>query len=157
MLNLIPLPYKSEEKYGEFVINSSTSVYADTELVKAKDVFVSLIEEICGYKIHTVISKNASVKFLFDRIQPEEGYRIECTTEGLAVYASGYTGAFYAVMSLRQLFCMDVPESPTVLTMHAVSITDKPRFGWRGIMLDESRHFFGAKVFKQLLDWMSMY
>ncbi|MDD3946538.1 MAG: beta-N-acetylhexosaminidase [Clostridia bacterium] len=157
MLNLIPVPYKSEEKYGEFVVNHLTSVYADSELTKAKDVFVSLIEKICGYKIHTVISKNASIKFLFDRIQPEEGYRIECTTEGLAVYASGYVGAFYAVMSLRQLFCMDIPETPTVLSMHAVSITDKPRYGWRGIMLDESRHFFGAEVVKQLLDWMAMY
>lgn len=157
MLNLIPLPYKSEDKYGEFIINSSTSVYADHELAKAAEVFVSLVEKVCGYRIHTVLSKKAAVKFLYDRVQPEEGYRIECTTEQLNVYASGYTGAFYAVMSLRQLFCMDVPEKPTVLTMHAVSITDKPRFGWRGVMLDESRHFFGAEAVKRLLDAMAMY
>ena len=98
-----------------------------------------------------MLSKKAAVKFLYDRVQPEEGYRIECTTEQLNVYASGYTGAFYAVMSLRQLFCMDVPEKPSVHTMHAVSITDKPRFGWRGVMLDESRHFFGAEVVGRLL------
>ena len=41
MLNLIPLPYKSEDKYGEFIINSSTSVYADHELAKAAEAFVS--------------------------------------------------------------------------------------------------------------------
>lgn len=157
MLNLIPQPYKSEEKYGEFVINNSTTVYADAELVKAKDLLISLIEKVCGYKIHNVISKNAVVKFLYDRDQQEEGYRIECDTEKLTVYASGYAGAFYAVMSLRQLFCMDVPEAPEILTMHAVSITDKPRMGWRGVMLDESRHFFGVETVKKMLDMMSMY
>lgn len=157
MLNLIPLPFRSEEKYGEFIINGATSVYADAELIKAKDIFVSLVEKICGYKIHTVISKKANIRFLFDRIQPEEGYRIECSVDALDVYASGFVGAFYAVMSLRQLFCMDVPEAPTVLSMHAVSITDKPRFGYRGVMLDESRHFFGIDAVKKLLDTMSMY
>jgi len=157
MLNLIPLPYKSEEKYGEFVINNSTSVYADTELVKAKDLLIALIDKICGYKIHNVLSKKAVVKFLYDRVQPEEGYRIECDTDSLIIYASGYAGAFYAVMSLRQLFCMDVPAAPEILTMHAVSITDKPRMGWRGIMLDESRHFFGVEAVKKLIDMMSMY
>ncbi len=157
MLNLIPLPYKSEEKYGEFVINNSTTVYADAELARAKDLFISLIEKVCGYKIHNVLSKNAVVRFLYDRVQPKEGYRIECSTDSLTIYASGYAGAFYAVMSLRQLFCMDVPEAPEILTMHAISVTDRPRLGWRGIMLDESRHFFGVETVKKLLDRMSMY
>lgn len=157
MINLIPIPYANEERYGEFVINNTTAVYADAELAKVKDIFVSLVQSVCGYKISTVISKNASIRFLFDRIQPQEGYRIECTTDSLNIFASGYTGAFYAVMSLRQLFNMDVADKPAILTMHAVSITDKPRFKWRGIMLDESRHFFGVDAVKNLLDYMSMY
>lgn len=43
------------------------------------------------------------------------------------------------------------------MTLPVVEIEDAPRFGWRGFMLDEGRHFFGKKAVKQVLDVMAAY
>lgn len=157
MLNLIPKPSFSEDRYGEFVINSATTIYADDQLSYARDVLIKIIEGACGFKLNVIVGKTARILFLLDTHYAEESYGIDCTTETLVVRASGIKGAFYAVQSLRQLLLADVIRSPEVLTMNAVKIEDAPRYKWRGIMLDESRHFFGVEVVKEMLDMMAFH
>lgn len=77
---------------------------------------------------------------------PAEGYRIRIDAKGKAtVEAADAAGEFYARQTLRQL-----SEG-----MRNVEIEDWPAFGWRGLLLDESRHFFGKDVVKRLLDRMA--
>ena len=94
------------------------------------------------------------VTFADDKTLPDEGYQLSVTTGGIVVKSSSAAGRFYAVQTLRQL---GRTERDDTLTFPCVEIRDFPRFGWRGVMLDESRHFFGKAVVKRLLDLMSQY
>lgn len=78
-----------------------------------------------------------------------EGYRLEVTSEGVDLRAGSPDGLFYGMQTLRQLYADGcVPN---------VSIVDNPRFRYRGLHLDVSRHFFSKEEVMKLLDVMSFY
>ena len=74
---------------------------------------------------------------------PAEGYNLAVTQRGVTVEASGETGFFYAEQTLRQLA---VTGAEGRVSYPCVEIEDAPRYAWRGLMLDESRHFFGKRI-----------
>ena len=155
MLNLIPKPKYYEEKFGEFVINSEKTVFADDNLVYAREVFCSFIESVCGFKPQVVVSRKADIRFIYDRHVHKEGYVLDADVDGLVIKASHQKGAFYAVQSLRQLTRGDLLENPEFLTLHAVHIDDEPRYAFRSLMLDEARYFHGVDTVKNILDMMA--
>lgn len=78
-----------------------------------------------------------------------EGYRLNVTPKGIDLRAGSPDGLFYGMQTLRQLYAGgEVP---------CVSILDNPRFEYRGLHLDVSRHFFSKEEVKKLLDVMSFY
>ncbi len=90
---------------------------------------------------------------------PAEGYRLRVTRERVVVEAGDAAGAFYAVQTLRQLAPTALwAERPLVLGrpfLPGVELEDAPRFGWRGVMIDESRHFIGKTHVLKILDAMA--
>jgi hexosaminidase len=83
-----------------------------------------------------------------------EGYALEVAADSsVRVEASTRAGAFYALQTLAQLVARDGVRA----TLPVVSIHDSPRFKWRGVLLDEGRHFFGSAAVKSLLDSMALY
>ena len=88
--------------------------------------------------------------FARDVSLPDEGYRLEVSVAGLKIWASSPSGAFYAGVTLRHLM-NDKGRMP------CVRIVDAPKFPWRGILLDESRHFFGKEAVLRLLDVMARF
>lgn len=155
MLNLIPKAKFAEERFGEFVINSDTTLYADDSLIFARDFLNSFVESACGYKLPVVVSKQAGIAFIYDRHIHKEGYVLDVNVDRIIVKASTEAGAFYAVQSIRQLSGGDIIENAEFLTLHAVYVEDEPRFGLRSIMLDEARYFHGMETVKNLLDMMA--
>ncbi|MFA0964438.1 beta-N-acetylhexosaminidase [Roseivirga sp. BDSF3-8] len=90
----------------------------------------------------------------------EEGYRLQVTNDGVYIRANTPKGLFYGVQTLMQLLPpeIDSQEVTTInWTLPYVDITDYPRFGWRGIMLDVSRHFYTKEEVKQLISQMARY
>jgi hexosaminidase len=90
-----------------------------------------------------------------------EGYRLSSRASGVAVRAATAQGVFYGTQSLRQLL---PPETERLgagaaagLAVPALEITDRPRFGWRGAMLDPSRHFLSVAETKRFLDAMALH
>ena len=77
-----------------------------------------------------------------------EGYRLAVTSHGAALSANTGHGLFYALQTFEQLFN---PAKPTNNSIHEVSITDWPRYRWRGVMLDCSRHFFPVAVVEKFI------
>ncbi|MFQ9022623.1 MAG: family 20 glycosylhydrolase [Parabacteroides merdae] len=78
-----------------------------------------------------------------------EGYQLDVTPGGIDLRAGSPDGLFYGMQTLRQLYAGgEVP---------CVSIRDNPRFGYRGLHLDVSRHFFSKEEVMKLLDVMSYY
>jgi|GEM_PF-363366 len=77
-----------------------------------------------------------------------EGYRLEVTGHGAELTANDGHGLFYALQTFEQLFN---PAQPTDNAIHEVSITDWPRYRWRGVMLDCVRHFFSVPVVEKFI------
>ncbi|MEV1111807.1 beta-N-acetylhexosaminidase [Micromonospora sp. NPDC049751] len=89
-----------------------------------------------------------------------EGYRLDVTTTGVRVIAATATGLFYGVQTLRQLLPAAV-ESPTPVAarwaLPGGTILDRPRFPYRGAMLDVARHFFAVEDVLRVIDHLARY
>jgi len=92
--------------------------------------------------------KGADPNFLTTKA--EESYRLRVTAKGVEIEAAGPTGVLRALATLLQL----VQEGSEGFGFREVSIEDHPRFVWRGIMLDISRHFMPAKLIEHEIDAM---
>jgi len=86
------------------------------------------------------------VRFTRDPSLPSEGYRLDIAPGGVTVASADDAGAFYAMKTLKQLGTNAVP---------CGTVRDWPAFRWRGLLLDEGRHFFGKETVKDLLDLMA--
>ncbi len=82
------------------------------------------------------------IRYVRDAALPPEGYRLDITPDGVTVASADDAGAFYARKTLKQLAESGASgtSSPTI---PCGTVTDSPAFKWRGILLDECRHFFG--------------
>jgi len=85
----------------------------------------------------------------------QEAYELVITEKVIQIVANSNAGLFYGLQSVVQLAVAAPPASG--MAIPCGTIKDTPKFGWRGLMLDESRHFFGVAKVKQLLDWMAFY
>lgn len=90
------------------------------------------------------VSTNVPVVCRMDPSVQREGYRLEVGESGVTIFSSEATGAFYARQTLRQL--EENGRWP------CCTVVDAPHYRWRGMHLDESRHFFGKEVVKRFLD-----
>ena len=110
----------------------------------------------------------SEVRLVRDASLPPEGYRIDIAPDGVTVASADDAGAFYAMRTLRQIG-RDAPTARPQTCGRFVgtslldepcplpcgTIEDAPAFRWRGLMLDEARHFFGKETVKSLLDLMA--
>lgn len=90
----------------------------------------------------------------------DEGYQLQVTRERAVIGARTAAGLFYGVQTVRQLLPAAIEYRGAWqrrLSIPAVRITDAPRFGWRGAMLDVSRHFLGPDDVKRYIDAMVLY
>ncbi|MCI5619254.1 MAG: beta-N-acetylhexosaminidase [Rikenellaceae bacterium] len=101
------------------------------------------------------------VAFLKDGSLEDEEYSISVSTRSVLVKASSLNGVLYAIETIKQMLPEQVyghaGSSPMKMTIPCVTIKDKPRFGYRGMHLDCSRHFFSIDEIKKYLDVMAMY
>ena len=97
---------------------------------------------------------DALYKTMFNSSLPKEGYSISITeNDGIAVECADEAGAFYALQTLKQLGSFSWGR----LAFPCCEIEDAPRFSWRGVHIDDSRHFFGKAAVKRVLDQMAMH
>ena len=87
----------------------------------------------------------APVSVVRDSGLPAEGYRLSVAPGGVSIASADDAGEFYARETLKQL-------AGPGGAYPCCEISDAPRYPWRGLMIDESRHFFGKSVVKRYLD-----
>jgi hexosaminidase len=90
----------------------------------------------------------------------EEAYELTITTSGVQISGSTPAGIFYGVQTLRQLLPYSVElrgARPHDLSLPTGKIVDRPRFEWRGAMLDVARHFFEPAEVKRYIDLLALY
>jgi hexosaminidase len=87
------------------------------------------------------------------QIANPEAYRLRAAGNEVLIEASDPRGLFYGAQTLRQLVSVDAGNR----YVPNVDITDSPRFRWRGLLIDEARHFFGKDVLFKIIDEMAAY
>jgi hexosaminidase len=97
-----------------------------------------------------------------DSVLGDEGYRLEVTEAGVTLSAAKAAGLFYGIQTLRQLlpaesFGPGRPYRRWGCALPCLRIVDYPRFGWRGMHLDVSRHFFDTAFIKRYLDNLALH
>ena len=107
-------------------------------------------------------NKTILLSLVKDATIQANGYKLQISATGVTIKANEPAGIFYGVQTLLQLFPDEVEEkkmrkSPTEWEIPLLTIEDHPRFGWRGLMLDVSRHFFTVKEVKDFIDQMAKY
>lgn len=134
MLNIIPLPREVKTSNGALRLENTAKVYTEIEL--------PLVKNTGGADSPVRIYRD-------DSLQKEE-YLLKVNENGVEINASDKSGAYYGLQTVRMLGRFDEGKNE----IPYVEIADKPQFKWRGIHLDESRHFFGMDCVKSLLDDM---
>jgi hexosaminidase len=166
-INIIPQPAEVRLGTGEFVVTPSTSIVvlgSDPEVKRVASMLNMELKRAAGFelKIGNAPSKNAiHFKLMADPSLGKEGYRLKVGYEDVEVSANQPAGLFYGLQSLLQLLPPQI-ESKTLVTnikwnIPVVEIKDIPRFGWRGQMLDVSRHFFTKSEVMEMIDDMAKY
>lgn len=153
-MNIIPKPQKFVKLGGEFSIYNETKAFADEIFIEQAKHFALLLRECSGLELaFTDDIAQAQVIFSFSDGCDDEGYILMISNGVLTVTAARPTGCFYAVETLRQILCLDVPHE--TLTCDNCYIEDCPKFGYRGLSVDICRHFFPLSTLKQIVDLMS--
>ncbi|GAB3967171.1 family 20 glycosylhydrolase [Spirosoma terrae] len=151
---LIPAPQTLEPRSGAFVITPQTRLAI---LTPSPDVRKMVIDNLPGIQVSDApkVAKAITVRVAnIDGVGPE-GYDLLVTPTGITLTAPQPAGVFYGLQTMRQL--LPVTKSFRDQSIPALHIRDQPRFGWRGLMLDVSRHFFDKAFVKKFIDQMAQY
>ncbi len=162
MNHIIPQPTSSKTSIGNFTISKRTKIVVenDSESRAIGRMLSGHIQEAFGFEMSIEVKREGNslghIQFnlMNDTGLSEEGYELSVATDSLQLSANYPAGLFYGVQTLRQL--LGTPQNPT-LGLPAISITDSPRFLWRGAMLDVARHFFSVEDVKRYIDLISHY
>ncbi|MBS1668218.1 MAG: family 20 glycosylhydrolase [Bacteroidetes bacterium] len=163
---LIPEPVSITQGKGNFTVNVHTKIRAIDSAKPVAEWLQSFLQKQTGYKTAIVNSaKENAIQLLINTVRDEmigsEGYRLLVTAKGIQIQANDPAGLFCGVQTLLQLFPSDIENAKAISKkawdIPIVSILDYPRFAWRGLMLDVSRHFFTIQEVKKMVDEMARY
>jgi hexosaminidase len=170
-IHLIPQPVSMQTSPGVFTLNPTTTIAlpVDTpEVRRIGEYLQKALETPTGHKLKIVaghIDSTSGGVIVLSLVagkaagQPE-GYELKMLPRVASIQASAPAGLFYGVQTLLQLFPPEIASTHKVAaawTAPCVQILDYPRFAWRGMMLDVSRHFFGKEYVERYLDQMAHY
>ncbi len=161
-VSIVPITQHLEETNGAFVLKSSTTIgVKDAELMPAAEYLAGILSPATGYNIK-VKEGEGTITLALGDVQGKEGaYTLAAEAKKVTITGNSYGGVIAGIESLRQLFPPQIESkqkvSGTDWAIPTVNIQDAPRFEWRGIMLDVSRHFYSKEEVKELLDVMALY
>ncbi|MBL7743930.1 MAG: family 20 glycosylhydrolase [Chitinophagaceae bacterium] len=167
-LSIIPQPASIALGEGVFTLPREISVITvkNDELKKIAGRLAAQLSSATGYTVNTSEGNTATSGSVFlslvtDPMTSKEGYQLKVTANGVSLTAADPSGIFYGVQTLLQLLPREIVGKPAAKknewAIPVVTIDDRPRFGWRGLMLDVARHFFTKDQVKEYIDEMVKY
>jgi hexosaminidase len=167
-ISIIPAPAQLKKGQGVLTLSNSTNIMVPARQIEVGNIakyLVSKLKPASGYTFNIVETGEAGIQLMLndkpDAKLGKEGYTLEITSSRAVIKGNSAAGIFYGVQSLLQLLPREI-ESEKVAngvswTIPVVSIIDYPRFAWRGIMLDVSRHYFDKDYIKEYIDQLARY
>ena len=164
-INVIPYPNCVEVKGGNFSVADAEFNY-DPAMDEASKAIVFAFAEQLSLTTGTpaIVTEGISktgFNFVVDANMQAEAYKLNVGRRKVTVEAAGLNGFNYAVQTLKQMLPVEIygetESTETEWTLPCVVIKDAPRFGYRGLHLDVSRHFYGVDAVKRYLDIMEIH
>jgi len=155
--SLVPKPAQIAVTDGSFAWPEAVVIQSDASTTAAATWLKGYLKS-AGQKTRT--GREATVQLSVDSsVGGREAYRLSVTPKGIRIVGGGEAGAFYGVQTLRQLLPLawerGKPLEFEPFHIRSVEIQDQPRFGWRGMHLDVSRHFYPVSFIKKYIDQLA--
>ncbi len=160
-LSLIPWPVSLTRESGEFVLHdgATIAVPSDNAALQTAHYLSDLLARTRGLQLAVdgEPKTKAAIVFAFSpSVENKEAYALDVTPEQIRITARDPHGLFYGAVTLWQLLTQDESKTATV-AVPCLHIEDRPRFAWRGLMLDSARHYQPVAFIEKLLDEMALH
>jgi hexosaminidase len=170
-LAVIPQPQNMERTEGTFKLSPDLVIATDAVSQDTGNFLAERLRPATGYSIKTTLRKGPNQTFrggviilTTEDAQADlgaEGYELSITPGLVTVNSPTQAGLFYGVQTLLQLLPPEIFSAKAVndftWDVPCVKITDVPRFPWRGLMVDVSRHFFTKQEVEKMMDVMALH
>lgn len=156
--SVIPVPLKMEQGTGCFLLSENTKLYINLQGLEAQ-----LLENcLQALPVHLKKGKKKDTQNMLSLLITEknhqlpspESYTLSVTPQQILIRATSGAGLFYGMQTLLQLA---QPSGAGSYSIASVEIEDTPRFAYRGLMLDVSRHFSTKEFIKKQIDALAYY
>lgn len=151
---IIPLPNNFKETKELFEVPEKLTISVSEETFSGLiPEFSVAINKFTAIEVKR-LPKNGVIQLVLNpKITEKEAYRLKIDPRNITVEAGSSAGCFYGLQSLLQMIHNAGKSGKIACGL----ISDQPRYAWRGLMLDESRHFFGEAEVKKILDMMALH
>ncbi|MBE6388646.1 MAG: hypothetical protein E7043_00560 [Lentisphaerae bacterium] len=151
---LIPAPESMKELCGKLPVNKITTFAVADELA-AVAAELEKVFNVLGMNVSRSADK-AIINFKYASL-PDGAWQMSITQEGITAAAGDLSGASYAAGALAQMLFAATAKSLPDDALDCAEISDKPRFQWRGFMLDSARHYQDKEFVKKFLRILSVF
>ena len=163
-LDVIPQPQEIvlARDTTPFIIDRSTTiVYPATneKMHRTADFLATFIKEMTGTEVRVSDkekSSNAIILAVDSTMGHPEGYKLQITPEKVLLTGGSEAGVFYGIQTIHKALPI-LKDGRVAPTLPAGTVTDFPRFRYRGFMIDVGRHFFPVSYLKQMIDLMALH
>lgn len=152
---VVPLPQSIVMQKGEpFLLDDQVEIIYDESLQREAEFLQQYLKEATWLNLQLVQKRAKKVRYIklavSSNVKEPECYVLTVSQKGVSIQGGSAAGVFYGIQTLRKA----VKEGPI---MNPVVITDAPRFTWRGMHLDCSRHFFSVAFVKKFIDLLALH
>jgi len=162
-VRVVPAPASVETAGSPYRITRGTQIHVDDSRAARQvgDYLADVLRPSTGYPLQVTTHGSGGIRLrLAGGPFGAEGYRLDSGAHGVTITAREPAGLFHGVQTLRQLLPAAVEKKtaqPGPWTVQGVTVKDSPRYGYRGAMLDVSRHFFTVSQVKRYIDELALY
>lgn len=171
---VVPLPQKIEMQKGESFMPwyDQLRIFASEELTNEAMLLRSYFKDITGATLPISQKRERGVSYIELSVSPKvtssEGYVLTVSKKGITIVGGSAAGVFYGIQTLRKAIVNTKQsvqitnltassQTPPFIVLSPVVITDAPRFSWRGMHLDCSRHFWSVDFIKKFIDLLALH
>ena len=157
---VVPMPQRIEMQRGDpFVLDADVQILAGEGLQQEASFLQVYLKELNGLSLPIAQKRQKKVNYIELTLSPKvtepEGYVLTVNKKGITIAGESAAGVFYGIQTLRKSLFADSIVYSQILP--AVRITDAPRFPWRGMHLDCSRHFWSVDFVKKFIDLLALH
>ena len=163
--DVVPLPQSIAMQKGDpFVLDGDVMILCDANLQQEAAFLQQYLKEATKFDLQLAEKRAKKMRYIELSVSPKvtekEGYVLTVNQKGITIQGGSAAGVFYGIQTLRKslpLACKCGKHGAKPISLPAAVITDAPRFSYRGMMLDCSRHFWSIDFVKKFIDLIALH